>query len=325
MVAPTASACLSRPWLTSCAFASAQFFSTTASLHSLSAGGSAAPAQLRWDLRVAAAGCTLALWYPASAPAAAAAAARAGAGGSPAASAAAASSSAAEQQLAGSLDQDRRLDQDAASGEDAEAFSQPGDSLMRGGGESFMSAASQLRGSSAAADGSAAAAVTDAAGGAAATAQPVATQPDVAAAPPDEEDYGRLELECTDVIIDVSAGGRAGGVSAAVRLYALSALEYLPSEDAAYVTAYFLTPDNCCYATHILRVSSRQSQAADVLRDILHAYAAACLSAAGPVAAQRRRRRPRCCRRCRRCRVARAPRPISYHPTPARQEAPRCR
>ena len=48
-----------------------------------------------------------------------------------------------------------------------------------------------------------------------------------------DEDYGRLELQCTDVIIDVSAGGDAGGVSAAVRLYALSALEYLPSEDAA--------------------------------------------------------------------------------------------
>jgi hypothetical protein len=222
---------------------SAQFFSTTASLHGLGdRGHPAAPAQLRWDLRIAAAGCTLALWYPASAPAAAAAAARAGAGGNRAAGAAGPSSPAAEQQPAGVLADSGQWEQDAADGEGVEAFSQPGDSLMRGGGgESFMSAASQLRGSSASTDSIAAAAACGAASGAAVSAVPAATQPEAAAASQDNEDFGRLELECTDVIIDVSAGGGAGGASAAVRLYALSALEHLPSEDAAYVTAGLLT------------------------------------------------------------------------------------
>ena len=76
---------------------------------------------------------------------------------------AAASSSAAEQQPAGPFHEGGQWEQDAADGRDVEAFSQPGDSLMRGiGGESFMSAASQLRGSSAAADSPAAAAASGA-------------------------------------------------------------------------------------------------------------------------------------------------------------------
>ena len=230
--------------------ASAQFFSTTASLHGLSDGGGAASAQLRWDLRVAAAGCTLALWYPSSAPAAAAAAAGAGRGGNLALGPAALGRSAAEQCPAEVLVDGGQREQSATNDEDTEAFSQPGDSLMLGGGESFMSAASQLRGSSAAVDSTAAAvaAAANAAGTTAASAEPAATRPAVAAASPDEEDYGRLELECTDVIVDVSAGGNAGGVSAAVRLYALSALEYLPSGDAACVTACLLISDGCCCA-----------------------------------------------------------------------------
>lgn len=175
------------------------------------------------------------LWYPASAPAAAAAAAAAG---KPASSGSAGNQQpAAAGDSADSQHQLQQAPQDSLAGLPDEAFAQPADSMMHGG-DSFISAASRLRWSSGSADMPAPS--RDGAAGHSA-ADVTAADPD-AAESADDGDYGRLELECTDVVIDAAGGSASGGVTAAARLYALSTLEYLSAEDARCGHMCY-----CCY------------------------------------------------------------------------------
>ncbi len=234
-----------------------QFLSTTASLHGL--GGGEAPGaprpRLAWDLRAGAAGLTLVLWYP---PSAAGAAAGAACTGQPPAAAAPRPQAQSDSQHLQQRQQQQQQSGACSSlnGVAADAFQQPGDSVMQAG-DSFMSAASQLRWSAA---GTSFATAAGSGAWTACTSQQSEAQP--SEAPPagsasrrqhssgaasagsaggsawgvressDDEDSGRLELECTDIVVDASSGGAGGAVTAVARLYALSALEYLPTDDA---------------------------------------------------------------------------------------------
>lgn len=200
------------------------------------------------------AGVTLVLWYPPSAAAAAAAAAFADAGkslGGLAASHAELHEASPQQTV---QPQQRNGAGGSADGGDAaegvaasDAFEQPGDSVMQAG-DSFMSAASQLRWSGATSFATAAGsnawtanasqqqsealhlAVAAAGGGGADRRRNGSAAGAVSSeASAGDGDFGRLELECTDLVVDASGGG---GVTAAAQLYALSALEYLPTDDA---------------------------------------------------------------------------------------------
>ena len=50
-----------------------------------------------------------------------------------------------------------------------------------------------------------------------------------------DEDVSRLELECTDIVINAIDGSNGGSVTLAARFYALAVLEYLPTSSAGWV------------------------------------------------------------------------------------------